>query len=310
MLTILKSLEGGLSVIVDIRDGCWINLVDPSHDEIKTLSERLSVPHDFLTAPLDPDERARTEKEDEIILIILRIPHHQGETSDIPYTTIPLGIILTANQIITVCKIKNPVIDGFLNGTRKGISTAKKYRFVLQILYRNASEYLKCLNAIDAAVEILEDKLQVSQRNKELLDILKYQKSLVYFTTALKSNELIVQRLQRSKLFHMYPEDEDLLEDVLIEVQQAIEMVNISSNILSQMMDAFASIISNNLNVVMKILAIVTIVLSLPTLVASVLGMNVDMPFTTSHHAFWGAMIVSFGLSALVVVYFWYKKWF
>ncbi len=313
MLTILKSSETGMDVLDEIQDGCWVSLLDPTMEEVDEIAAKLNIPLDFFTSPLDPDERARTEKDDEeTILIVLRVPHYERGESDIPYTTIPLGIILTPACILTVCKSKNPVIDTFQYGSRRrtNVFTGKKYRFVLQILLRTAREYLVCLRVIDHEVEILEEKLQVSQRNKELLDILKYQKSLTYFTTALRANELMMERLQRMRLFHMYPEDEELLEDVLTEIRQAIEMVNISANILNQMMDTFASIISNNLNVVMKILALVTIVISLPTLVASIFGMNVDLPYQESNNAFFLAMILGFGLAALVVAYFRYKKWF
>lgn len=312
MLTILKSVDGGLEVLDEVQEGSWIHLLNPTDEVIESLSEKLNIPPDFLTSPLDPDESARTEKDDEVILVVLRIPHFERDESDIPYITIPLGIILAPHHIITICKWKNPIIDTFLYGGRRGagISTAKKYRFILQILLRTAREYLVCLRVIDHEVDVLEDRLQVSLRNKELLDILKYQKSLTYFTTALKANELMMERLQRGRLFHMYHEDEELLEDVLTEIRQAIEMVNISANILNQMMDTFASIINNNLNMVMKILALVTIVLSLPTLVASVFGMNVALPFQESPYAFLITMIIAFSLSATVVAFFRHKRWF
>ena len=206
--------------------------------------------------------------------------------------------------------MENEVIQDFITGQVAGWSTAKRNRFLLQILLKTATKYLRYLRKIDRKVDELEDKLQLSMRNKELLELLKYQKSLVYFTTALKSNELMMERLQKSQLFEMHPDDKDLLEDVLTENQQAIEMVGISNDILSQMMDAFASIISNNLNVVMKFLTSVTIILMLPTLIASLYGMNVGLPLQNSPYAFLLTLLVSFVLSLLVVLVFLKKDWF
>ncbi len=309
MITIYRTQDGILQTVSEPTPGCWINVVDPTPDEIARLQE-WGFPQDFLTPPLDLDERPRTEKEDGEVLIVLRIPCFQGETSDIPYATLPLGIVLTDRCVVTVCKRENGAIQELLAGRVKGLSTAKRNRLVLHLLLRIAARYLNYLREINRAVELVEDKLQASMRNREVLELLKYQKSLTYFTTALKSNELVLQRLQRSQLFHMYPEDEDLLEDALTETQQAIEMTNISANILSQMMDAFASIISNNLNVVMKFLASVTIVLALPTMIASYYGMNVSLPLQEHPAAFLAILGVSALVSLVVVLVFWRKDWF
>jgi magnesium transporter len=193
----------------------------------------------------------------------------------------------------------------------KTLSTAKRNRFVLQLLLSTANRYLSYLREINKIVDTLEDQLQLSLRNKEVLELLKYQKSLVYFTTALRSNELVMERLQKSQMFRQYPDDEDLLEDVLTENQQAIEMVGIANDILSQMMDAFASIISNNLNSVMKFLASITIVMAIPTMVASFYGMNVDLPL--AHNGFldfWMVLGISICIALVVIVLFWRKDWF
>jgi len=192
----------------------------------------------------------------------------------------------------------------------KNLSTTKRNRFVLYLLLGTAHAYLSDLREINKAVDTLEDGLQHAQRNEQLMALLKVQKSLVYFTTALKSNELVLQRLQRSRLFEMYPEDEDLLEDALTETQQAIEMTNISSSILSQMMDAFASIISNNLNVVMKFLASITILLSIPTIVTGLYGMNVSLPGQDAGYAFLMVLGIAFGVSLIIALIFWRKDWF
>lgn len=308
MITIYKKSENGLAVQPEFISGSWINVINPTPEEIARI-HALGVPQDYITYPLDLDERARTERENGELLIVLRIPYFQGKDADVPYITIPLGIILTDQYIITVCKLENEVITEFTNGRAKDATTSKRLRFVLRILLSTANKYLNYLREITKVVDILEDQLQQSTRNKEVLDLLKYQKSLTYFTTALKSNELMMERLQRSQLLRTYPEDEDLLEDVLTENQQAIEMTNITSNILSSMMDAFASIISNNLNTVMKFLASITIVLSLPTLVASLFGMNVHLPLELHPNAFLYIIMISILISLVVVYIFWRRDW-
>jgi len=299
MITFYKNTENGLAVLNEPVDNCWINVIDPSPEEQARLVA-LGIPHDYIVYPLDLDERARTERENGELLIILRIPYFQGKEADIPYLTVPLGIILTPTYIVTVCRQDNQIFQDLISGRVRNLSTAKRYRFVLRLLLATATMYLNYLREITKAVDALEDQLQLSTRNKEVYGLLKYQKSLTFFTTALKSNELMVERLQRSRLFNQYPEDDDLLDDVITENQQAIEMTNITSNILSGMMDAFASIISNNLNTVMKFLASVTIIINLPAVFSSFFGMNVDLPFMEHPFAFWiilsFSMIVTFGV--------------
>ena len=292
MITFYKNTENGLAVLNESLDNCWVNVIDPTPEEQRQLVD-LGIPLDYILYPLDLDERARTERENGELLIIMRIPYFQGKEADIPYITIPLGIILTPRYIVTVCRQDNQIIHDLISGRVRNLSTAKRYRFVLRLLLAVATLYLNYLREITKAVDALEDQLQLSTRNKEVYDLLRYQKSLTYFTTALKSNELMVERLQRSRLFNQYPEDDDLLDDVITENQQAIEMTNITSNILSGMMDAFASIISNNLNGVMKFLASITIIVSLPTLFAAFYGMNVELPFMDNPAAFWIVVITS-----------------
>ena len=309
MLTVLKNDEIRLNLQEEPTSGCWINVIDPTPEEIARLQE-LDIPQDYILYPLDLDERARTERENGHLLIVLRIPYFQGEMEDVPYTTIPLGIILTDRFLITICRKDNDILREFASGRVRSLSTAKRNRFVLRLLLTTASKYLSYLREITKQVDALEDQLQLSTRNREVLGLLKYQKSLTYFTTALKQNELMMERLQRSQLFKTYPEDEDLLEDVLTENQQAIEMTSISSNILSSMMDAFASIISNNLNGIMKFLASMTILMSVPTMIASFYGMNVDLPFAGQPFAFLMVLMVAVGISALAAFIFWKKDWF
>lgn len=299
MITMYKTGEQGLEVIDEICKGCWINVVDPTPEELMKLRE-LSVPYEFVTYPLDLDERPRVEREDGETMILLRVPYSQGAQADVPYTTIPMGVVMDGQWIMTVCRHDHDILRELAGGRVRGLSTSKRNRFILQLLLNAANKYLAYLREINKAVDLLEDKLQMSSQNRELLMLLKYQKSLVYFTTALKANELMMERLHRSGFFRTYPDDEDLLEDVITENQQAIEMTNIASNILSSMMDAFASIISNNLNIVMKVLTSATIVIALPTLVASLFGMNVPVPMTNFPWAFPLILVVAVALSLTV----------
>lgn len=308
MITFYKNTENGLAVLPEPVENCWVNVVDPTPEEQARLVD-MGIPLDYILYPLDLDERARTEREDGDLLIIMRIPLFQGKEADIPYITIPLGIILTAKYIVTVCRNNNQIFHDLISGRIRNLSTGKRYRFVLRLLLAVATMYLNYLREITKAVDALEDQLQLSTRNKEVYGLLRYQKSLTYFTTALKSNELMVERLQRSRLFNQYPEDEDLLDDVITENQQAIEMTNITSNILSGMMDAFASIISNNLNTVMKFLASVTIIVNLPAVFASFYGMNVKLPFMSSPWAFWIILAVSMTITFGVGYVFAKRDW-
>jgi len=310
MITIYKSGESGLETIEGFPLGSWVNVENPDDGEIEHLCKELGIPQDFVKSSLDIDERSRTDKEGGTTLALIRTPIFRGKSADIPYSTLPLGIIIAEGIFVTVCKEENEIIQDFVAGRVSDFSTAKINRSILWIFLRTAIRYLRHLRDINREVDSLEDKLQLSLRNEELLELLKYQKSLVYFTTALRSNELMMERLQRSGLFLKFPDDTELLDDVLTENQQAIEMVGISNDILSQMMDAFASIISNNLNVVMKFLTSVTIILMLPTLIASFYGMNVGLPLQNSPYAFLLTLVVSFALSSIVVLFFLKKDWF
>ena len=298
-----------LERIHEFAEGCWVSLVDPTPAEIEEIHQKLAIPQDFITSSLDLGEIPRAEKEDGIHLIIIRVPVDVGKESDIPYTTVPLSIVMTDGVVLTSSKIRNPVVEEMASGRVRSLDTAKRNRFLLRVLLETGKQFLHYLSEINREVELLEDKLQMSLRNREVLGLLKYQKSLTLFTTALRSDELVMARLQKGQLFQMYPEDEDLLEDVLTEIGQAIQMTDVSTGILSQMMDAFASIISNNLNVVMKFLASATIILALPTLIASIYGMNLDLPFQRHPQAFFITMGTAVLISLVVVVVFIRKDW-
>ena len=308
MISTYKNFENGLQMIPEPIDGAWIHAVDPSIDEVTWL-QGLGVPNDYIVYSLDIDETARAERANGDVFILLRLPHFQGNTSDIPYTTIPVGILMNSKNIITISKFNHEIMQDFVSGRMRGLSTAKRHRFILRILLSTANRYLLFLRQITKMVDGLEDQLQLSTRNKELLELLKYQKSLTIFTTALKSNELMIQRLRQIKLFNTYPEDEDLLEDVLAETQQAIEMTYIESNILSSMMDAFASIISNNLNSVMKLLASITIIASLPSTIAAFFGMNVYIPLGEHGLGFPIIIGIAIAITTLAAAFFWKHDW-
>lgn len=308
MLTIYKTTEQGLEQLESMANGAWVKAVDPTPDEIERLVN-LGVDVDYINYSLDLDETPRIEREEDFTFILLRIPHKQLD-EDIPYTTIPLGIMIRGNTIITICRHDKEMFKVLADGKYRTMKTGKRYRFTLYIFLESAVRYLAHLREINRMTEIVEDRLQKSTHNRELLELFKYQKSLTYFATALRANEVMMERVQRMQIFKHYEEDQELLEDVLTENQQAIQMTNISTEILSSMMDAFASIISNNLNVVMKALAAITIVLNLPTIVASFYGMNVNLPAQESPLAFLSIIGLTIGLTAIAAYIFYKRDWF
>jgi len=310
MIKIFRCCENKFISTDKVESNCWINISKPSSDELDKLSKDLNIPLDFLTDPLDVDERARIEIEDNIILIVVRVPNYDPNNSEVPYTTLPVGIILVNDLIITVCSGDINEILILNNGRTKNLYTQNTRRFILHIFNRTALSFLKYLKEINKKTGETEALLHKSMKNEELIKLLNIEKSLVFFTTSLKSNELMMERLQKPEILKMDPDDKDLLEDVLIDNKQAIEMANIYSNILSGMMDAFASVISNNLNVVVKLLTSLTIIVMIPTLIASIYGMNVETPFQHSPHAFLITMGISLILSVTSVLIFLKNKWF
>jgi magnesium transporter len=308
MLTIYKTTPDRLETLESPTNGCWIKAIDPNPEEIEKL-QNWGIEPELITYSLDQDEMARVERDEGYTLILLRIPHFQGETHDIPYNTVPIGIIIKDNLIATICRHESHITHILTNGKYRGFKTAKRYRFVLYVLLETANRYLTYLREINRAVDRVEDQLQKSTRNRELLELLKFQKSLVYFTTALRSNEVMTERLQRMRMFNQYEEDEDLLEDVRTENQQAIQTTNIQTEILSSTMDTFASIISNNLNAVMKVLTTLTIMVSLPTLVASFYGMNVNLPGEGHPYAFLAIFGFSLILTTTAAFIFYKRDW-
>ena len=279
MIKFFKTVNDELICLDSYESGVWVHMVNPSEDEINEICATIGVESEFIKPALDEEERPRIETENGTSLILVDIPIVEVDGNRNIYSTIPLGVVLTRDCIVTVCLKDNPIVNDFINKRMKSFYTHFKSRFLLQLLFKNATFYLYYLRHIERISNKIENDLQKSMKNKELTQLLKLEKSLVYFSTSLKSNEVVLEKMMKLDAIKKYPEDTDLLEDVIIENRQAIEMTNIYSSILSGMMDAFASIISNNLNIVMKTLAIITIALSIPTMVSSFFGMNVPNIF-------------------------------
>lgn len=278
-----------VKVIKEIEKGCWINMINPSEEEIKKICEATNIKDDFIRYSLDYEEKARIDEEEEdgTLLFLVDVPILEKDKESEIYTTMPLGMIVVRDEyFITVSLKRNIIVDHFEKKRVKGFSTYKKSRFLFQILFINASHFLTYLKQINKETEIAESILKNSMKNRELLKLLSLEKSLVYFTTSLKSNELVMEKTMRGKMLKLYEEDEDILEDAIVENKQAIEMSKIYSDILNGTMDAYASIISNNLNGVMKFLTSITIILAIPTLIASLWGMNVPVPLQNNPYGF------------------------
>lgn len=289
--------------------GNWINMVSPSDDEIKTVCENINIQEDFIRYALDPEEKARIDIEDDdnTILFIIDTPIMDIESGAKIYSTMPIGVIFVRDDyIITVSLHKNPILEKLTKNKMKTIVTYKKSRMLLQIMYSNSEMFLNLLKKINKETEIAENVLKNSMKNKELLKLLSLEKGLVYFTTSLKSNEVVMEKTMRGNLIKLYEEDEDILEDSIIENKQAIEMAKIYSDILASTMDAYASIISNNLNGVMKYLTSITIILAIPTMIASYWGMNVGVPLQDNPFGF--VLIVFFSILIGVIASIWLKK--
>ena len=285
--------------IKEFKKGSWINLTNPSEAEIKKVCENINIQEGFIRDALDFEEKARidTEEDDSTTLFVVDVPiiekDKEHDENDI-YTTMPLGMIFVRDDyFITVSLRKNKVIESFEKMKIKNFVTYKKSRFLFQILYLNASLYLTYLKQINKETEIAEYILKNSMRNKELLKMLNLEKGLIYFMTSLKSNEVVMEKTLRGRIIKLYEDDEDILEDAITENRQAIEMAKIYSDILNGSMEAYGSIISNNLNGVMKTLTSITIVLAVPTMISSFWGMNVPVPLAHSAHGFLILVIVS-----------------
>ena len=302
------SLEAGLSQLEQYTPKCWINIEFPDEDDLHFLTEELGVPSEFLADIADVDERPRTEKEDDWQLTILRIPL-ESNIQGLPYMTVPVGIITGKETTITVCYRKSQLIPDFISHIRrKSISITSQADFITRIIYSSAVWFLKYLKLIYLEINRAEKELEESVRNEDLMRIMRLQKSLVYFSTSIRGNEAMLGRLRTATRAGEI--DPDLVEDVSIELRQAYNTINIYTDICNSTMDALGSIISNNVNTIMKRMTSLQIVLTIPTMIASFYGMNVDVYIAEWHYSFIAIMIISVIISAIAFVLFKRIKWF
>ena len=317
MLEVFKHNNGHLEddlSIATAEKGSWINVVNPDSDDLQIVSMVTEIPTDVLKMALDTEERSRVEIEDDYVFVVINIPIILETDS---YDTLPLGVFITPDFIVTVCLQETDVMKAFTQNKYPLFYTFKKTRFLFQILFRTATLFLRYLQQINHRTDDIESILRHSMRNREFFMLLELQKSLTFFASALRGNGAVMEkllRLRRNQSLHhllkLYEEDEDLLEDVIIENKQAIEMVEMYSNILMNMSDTFASIISNNLNIVMKFLASITIILSVPTTIFSLWGVNVPLPFQENEWGFFLVITIAMICSAVAVAHLWMKKLF
>ena len=312
MIQYFKNINNQTIEIDKPENGIWVNLVPPlKEEEFNELSTVLEIPIEFLRDSLDIDERPRYEIEDNVRFVVIKTPteNNSFNDSDAYYITIPICIILTHNHIVTVNSFDNGAIKKFLNTFEKR-HPDKRSMMVLKVFEKVVQNFMEHLKEINHKRNLYEQKLYDSNRNEELLNLMRIQKSLVYFVTALRSNELLMIKMERTNFLGLTEEEREFLNDLIVDTSQALEMANIYTNILSSTLDAFASIISNNLNNVMKRLTSITIVLMLPTLITSIYGMNVDIPYQHTTHAFYIPVILSLAVSIILAWYFMKKKLF
>ena len=306
MLKIYKttSVEKKLKKAKRISTDCWIDLVEPTTEEIDRVSSVTKIDKDLILKMLDEEEMPRIEVDDGAILVVVDTPYLEDDEGHFSYNTRPLGIIISENNyVVTVSLSGTNILNDFKKNRVRNFRSAKKTRFLIQILMNTASSYQRALRIVNRKIELKEETLAKSTSNKDLIDMLDLEKTLVYFITSLKANDLVLSRLKKGVVLPLYDEDEDLLEDAIIENKQAIEQSEIYRNILGSITDTYATIVSNNLNNVMKFLAGATIVLSIPTMIYSFLGMNVDLGIIGTHP--YSALIVllaSFGLSIVIAI--------
>ena len=300
----MQSQSRELRKIDEIMPGAWLNLENPSDKELEEVAEITGVGEDMLKAALDEEERARIETDDGNTLIIVDIPVIDDSADWYVYSTLPLGIITAGDYFITVCLRETAVLGDFIKGRVRNFDANKRTRFIYQILYLNAIKFLHCLKQIDKTSMRVQQSLHRSMKNKELIQLLDLEKALVYFSTSLNSNQIVIDRLRAMSTIKHYEDDDEILDDVIVENKQAIEMATIYRDIMSGTMDAFASVISNNQNTVMKFLAAITIILTIPTIIASIWGMNVGVPFAGTIWGFWAVIgiIVAVTVPVLIIM--------
>ena len=294
MIRYYKTIDSKLEKINEPEEGCWINLVEPNQSEIHEIHDYTDIDIESINAALDEEERSRIEVNDNHTIILIDIPIDESDSNNSLYSTIPLGIIITEEIILTVCSEQTKILNDFIVGHIKDFYTHMKSRFLLQILHKNASYYLHYLRRINKMTTTLEKEIYDSMQNKQLIQLLELEKSLVYFSTSLKSNELVLNKMLKTSSIKKYHDDDDLLDDVIVENRQALEMATIYGDILSRIMDAFSAIISNNQNNVMQVLTVITLIVSLPTLISGFFGMNVGgIPLAENPNGFWLISFIS-----------------
>lgn len=309
MLAIYENIENRLSRVQEIKPDTWINLANPTESELAYVVDALAIPPDFLFDPLDIDERARIESDNGTLLIVIRASF-KCQDAEVPYATMPIGIVLTKDCIVTVCRSESELLRLFEESRVRNFNPANRTRFTIQIIQRMALTYMLHLKDLNRMTGQIEQELRKSMRNMELFGLLNLEKSLVYFMTSLRANDIIMERMSRLHVLKLKEEEMDMLDDALTEVKQAIGMTKIYSDIQSGMMDAFASIISNNVNSVMKLLTGVTIILMIPNLITGVYGMNVEIPLQHSHYAFVFSMVLTLVIMVGGVWFFLKNRWF
>lgn len=289
MLNIYRTDERVLNKLTDFRDGVWVQMVDPTSNELSRVAEQYEIELDDLATAMDDEESSRISLEDGYTLILVDIPSPEVRHEKKMYTTIPLGIILKQNAIITVCRENTPVVDYFILNKMKDFSTKKKMRFIYQILLRSATMYQAYLRGIDKKRIEIEERAGENTKDGDIIELHELESTLVYFATSLRSNSIVLERLRRYKRIEQYPEDMELLEDVMVEYQQAIEMTTIYRDVIDGTRELMSSVIDSKLNNVMKYLTSITIVMAIPTIISGIYGMNVGgewMPFAKTPFGF------------------------
>jgi magnesium transporter len=288
----------------------WVNLVNPLMHELADIEGRFEIPMDFLTAALDPEERARFEVDENVMLILIRIPIRSQQAEEgVPYITRPLAIIVSPHILLTLCTRENTVLDDLLRSRRSPLNLKDRVQFVLNIFERTTLKYQRFLKDLDLQSQEVEEHLRRNQRNEDLLRLLSAEKSLVFFRTSLQTNQFMLERMRRTSLFRTAKDEQaEQLDDIIIENAQAMEMANIFTNILDSLASTFSSIINNNLNSSMKRLTQVTIILMLPTLLSSIYGMNIRLPFQDDPHAFAYLGLASFLVAVSGILLFQLKR--
>lgn len=308
LISYFKTVSNRLVESQKIENGCWVSVVDPTAKEMKQLIDEYGLDSDFLKSALDEEESSRVEKEDNQTLVIIDTAVSEIQKDDtLIFYTMPLGIILTENYVFTISLRNNKVIEDIISGRVRNVQTQFRTQFVLRLMMQITAVYLMYLKQIDKASDAVERQLHGSVKNQQLIQMMELEKSLVYFSTSLKSNDVTMNKLLRGRIIKLYEDDQDLLEDVLIELKQAEEMANIYSGILASMVDACGSVISNNVNFVMWRLTIVTIILAIPTMVFSFYGMNTaDLPF--SSYTLFPTIVSVFATLLVAFILLKYKK--